>query len=139
MIHFLLTIKKISLKRLKVNDFVSYFIDRLYYSCHKITINCSGSYIDSPKWLKSEKATINPRNEGSKCFQYAVTVGLNHKEIPNHLERISNIEKYTDSYNWKNIKFLSGQKDWERFEKDKPAVVLNILYVDKKIKKNQKK
>ena len=35
---------------------------------------------------------------------------LNHKEILNHLERISSIEKCIDNYNWKNIKFLSEQK-----------------------------
>ena len=27
------------------------------------------SYIDSPKWLKNKKATINPKNNDDKCFQ----------------------------------------------------------------------
>ena len=37
-------------------------------------------YIDSPKWLKNKKAT-NPIHNGDNCFQYALTVALNHKQI----------------------------------------------------------
>ena len=41
-------------------------------------MNRSGSYIDSPDWIKSKKATINTINKkDNKCFQYAVTVALN--------------------------------------------------------------
>ena len=41
----------------------------------------SGSYIDSPDWIKNKNATINPINKkDDKCFQYTVTVALNHKE-----------------------------------------------------------
>ena len=39
-----------------------------------------GSYIDSPKWLKNKKATINPKNDDDKCFHYASTVALNYKQ-----------------------------------------------------------
>ena len=35
--------------------------DALYYNFNKISLNGSGSYIDSPKWLKNKKATINPK------------------------------------------------------------------------------
>ena len=41
----------------------------------------SGSYIDSPDWIKKEKVTINPKNTDDKCFQYAATVALNYEEI----------------------------------------------------------
>ena len=48
----------------------------------KINPNFSGSYIDSPDWIKSKKATINPINKkDNKCFQYAVAVALNYEEI----------------------------------------------------------
>ena len=53
-----------------------------------------GSYIDSPEWLKNKKATINPKNNEDKCFQYAVAVALNHEQIKSHSERISNIDQY---------------------------------------------
>ena len=35
-----------------------------YYELHKISINrSSGSYIDSPDWIKNKKATINPKKK----------------------------------------------------------------------------
>ena len=47
-----------------------------------INPNCGGSYIDSPDWIKSNKAIINPINKKNrKCFQYAITVVLNQEEI----------------------------------------------------------
>ena len=38
------------------------YVHLLYYKCHKINPNRSGSYIDSPDWIKNKKATINPIN-----------------------------------------------------------------------------
>ena len=87
------------------------------------------SYIPSPIWIKSEKTTINPKNDDNECFKYAFAVALNHTEISNHLERISNIKKQTHKYNWNNINFPSETKDWEEFEKDNTDIALNILSV----------
>ena len=58
-----------------------------------------GSYIDSPKWLKNKKATINPKNNGNKCFQYSLTVALNHEQIKNNPERISKLMPVNDQCN----------------------------------------
>ena len=41
----------------------------LYYDFNKTSINRSGSYTDSPKWLKDKKSTINSKNNDDKCFQ----------------------------------------------------------------------
>ena len=73
----------------------------------------------SSEWLINKRATINPKNKDDKCFQYSITVALNHQNIENHPERISNIEPFTDRYNWEDIEFLAGMKDWNRFEKNK--------------------
>ena len=70
---------------IKGSEFVA---NLLYYKLHKISLNRGGSYIESPKWLKNKKATITPKNDGDKCFQYAVAVALNHKQIKNNQERI---------------------------------------------------
>ena len=53
----------------------------LYYKFHKIILNRGGSFIDSSKWLKNKKVTINPKNNDDKCFQYAVALALNHEQI----------------------------------------------------------
>ena len=63
-----------------------------------------GSYIDSPEWLKDKKATINPKNNDDNCFQYRLTVALNHKQTKSNPERISKIKPFIDQYNWKKKK-----------------------------------
>ena len=88
-----------------------------------------GSNVDSPKWLKNEKATINPKNNDNNCFQYALTVALNHKQIKSHPERISKIKPFIDQYNWKEIDFPSHSKDWKKFEQNNKTIALNILFV----------
>ena len=55
-----------------------------------------GSYIDSPKWLKNKKATINPENNDDNCFQYALTASLNYQNIDNNSQRISKIKPFID-------------------------------------------
>ena len=79
----------------------------MYYKLHKISLNRDGSYIDSPEWLKNKKATINPKNNDDKCFQYALTVALNYEQIKSHPERISNIKPFIDQYNWNSFQSLN--------------------------------
>ena len=64
-------------EKLKGLDFTFDGINYLYYDFNKISISKGGSYIDSPKWLKDKKSTVNQKNNDNKCFQYAVTLALN--------------------------------------------------------------
>ena len=67
---------------MKGSESVFDYVQLLYYKCHKIKPNRGGSYIDSPDWIKNKKVTINPINKKIyKCFQYVVTVALNHEGI----------------------------------------------------------
>ena len=88
----------------------------IYYNLNKVSLSRGGSHIDSSKWLKNKKATINSKNEDDKCFQYALTVALNHEQIKNNPERISKIKPFIDQYYWKEIDFPSTGKDWKKFE-----------------------
>ena len=64
------------------SEFVYDSVDVSYYNLNKVSLSRGGSYIDSPKWLKNKKTTINPQNKkDDKCFQYAITVALNHEQI----------------------------------------------------------
>ena len=73
---------QINLESIKSSEFAFDYVHLLYYKCHTIIPNRVGSYIDSPDWIKNKKAIINPINKKeSKCFQYAITVALNHKEL----------------------------------------------------------
>ena len=48
---------------------------------------------------KKKKATINPKSNDGKCFQYAVTAALNHEQIEKDSQIISKIKPFTDQYN----------------------------------------
>ena len=74
----------------------------------------SGSYIETPAWIKKKKATINVKNDDDKCFQYAVTVALNCDKIKKH---------------WSEINFPSNAGDWKKFELNNKSIALNVLYV----------
>ena len=50
------------------SEFIFDSVDALYYDLNKISLSRGGSYIDSPKWLKNKKATINPKSNDNKCF-----------------------------------------------------------------------
>ena len=63
------------------SEFVYDNVDALYYNLNKVSLSRSGSYIDSPKWLKNKKATTNPKNNDDNCFQFTLTVTLNHKKM----------------------------------------------------------
>ena len=54
---------------------------------------------------------------------------LNYKRIPNHPERISNLEPFFYQYNWKRIEFPPHSKDWKKFEQNNKIIALNILFV----------
>ena len=77
----------------------------MYYKCHKVNFKRGGSYTDPPDWIKKEKPTINLKNTYDKLFQYAVTVALNYEEIKRNPERVSNIKRFINKYNWKGINY----------------------------------
>ena len=102
----------------------------MYYKYHKINLNYGGLYIDSPDSIKSREATINRINKKDKCFQYAVTVMLNHEEIRTYPEKITKIKPLINKYNWEGINFPSEKDNWKKIEKNN-IIALNVLYVKK--------
>ena len=101
----------------------------MYHKLHKINLNRGGSYIDSPKWLKNKKGTVNPKNNGDKCFQYVITMTLNHEQIKKDPQRTTKIKHFIHQYNWKETDVPSQIKDSKKFESNNKSNDLNILYV----------
>ena len=117
--------------KMRGSNFTFDRVDLLYYHLHKISLNRGGSYIYSPEWLKSKRATINPKNDDDdddECFKYALTVVLNHEEIGNNPPRITKIKPFINNYNWNDIKFPSHSNDWNKFEQNSKSIALNILF-----------
>ena len=63
------------------NDLVFDSVQLMYYKCHQVNFKRGGSYIDSRDQIKNKNATLNPKIEDDKYFQYAATVALNYEEI----------------------------------------------------------
>ena len=120
---------------MKGSSYIFERADLLEYHFHKISLNRGSSYIDSPEWIKHKKVTVNPQNaKDNKCFQYAIIAALNYQNINHNLERISKLKHFIDNYNWDNIDFPAGYKDYSAFDKNSSDTAINILYVPYKTK-----
>ena len=95
---------------------------------HKTSQKRGKSYINSPECVLHKRVTINPKNK-DKCFQDAILATLNHQNIENHPERVSNIRRFVDQYNWEEIDFPAEIKDWKKFEWNNNTIALNILFI----------
>ena len=58
---------------MKGTDFIFDSVQLMYYNCHIVNFKHGGLYIDPPNWLRNKTATINPKNESDKYFQYSAT------------------------------------------------------------------
>ena len=116
-------------EKMRGSEFVFDSVDLLHYNLHKISLNRGGSYIDFPKWFEKKNPTINPKNNGDKCFQYSITATLSYEKIKKDPQRLSKIKSFIDQYNWKEIDFSSHKIDWKKFELNNKSIALKVLHV----------
>ena len=83
------------------------------YSIYKTSLEREKPYTKAPKWVIKEKATIYPKTKDKQYFPHSITVALNHQNIENHVQRLSNIKPFINQYNWEGIKFPVGTKYWK--------------------------
>ena len=108
----------------KGSEFIPESVELLYYNFQKIDIRRGESYIMSPDWIASKKATINPKNEkDNKCFQWSIISGLNFYKIKKkELKKILKFKRV-------DTDFSSCNREWEEFEQNNTWIALNILFV----------
>ena len=113
------------------SSFVYESVEECNIHFHKIDLRRGASFIDTPEWLKNEKATINPQNTNNAyCFMYAIAIALFHEVLGNNPGRISKkLIEYVNAFNWHDIAFPATYDDYVLFEKLNDVVALNILYV----------
>ena len=106
------------------SEFIPDSVELLYYHFQRIDIRRAESYIMSPDWIASKKATINPKNEkDNKCFQWSIIAGLNYNKIKEkELKKLLKFRRV-------DTDFSSYQRDWEEFEQNNTSIALNILFV----------
>ena len=111
------------------SEFVFDYVESLIYIFDKLDLKRSGSYIETPEWIKNKGATINCQNDDNKCFRYAITIALNYDEIEKHHQIVNKVKPFIDQYNWKDINFPSHVGDWKKIELNNKSIALNVLYV----------
>ena len=74
---------------------------------------------------------INPKNEDQECFKWAVIVTLEFQNIESHPERISNLIKFSNKYNWSGLGFPVSFKDITKFE-FRNQISINVLAIEDK-------
>ena len=96
----------------------------LYYYFQRIDIRRGESYIMSPDWAASKKATINSKNEKyNECFKWLIIAGLNYNKIKEkEFKKLLKFKKV-------DTDFSSCQREWEEFEQGNISIALNILFV----------
>ena len=96
----------------------------LCYHFQRIDITRGGSYIASPDWISSKKATINPKNEkDNECFKWSIIAGLNYNKIKEkELKKLLKFKRV-------DIDFSSHQRYWKNFEQENTLIALNILFL----------
>ena len=106
------------------SEFIPDSVEVLYYEFHKIDIIRAESYIVSPDWIASKKATINPKNEkDNECFKWSIIAGLNYNKInEKYLKKIEKLKRV-------DIDLSSHQRNWGKFEQENNSIDLNILFV----------
>ena len=100
-------------------------------SFHHLNLTRGSSYLLLPDWLARKKAIINPQNDDEECFNWAVIAAENFNEISKNPQRISNLRKFADNYDWSGLKFPVAIKDINVFEMNNDISV-NVLLVENK-------
>ena len=83
---------------------------------HRLNLTRGSSYLPLPDWIENKKSVINPQNDDEECIKWSVIAALEWTEINSHPERVSNLRKFVDSYDWSGLEFPVSTKDIGVFE-----------------------
>ena len=87
-------------------------------------------------WLWGKKeAIINNNKNNNNDFQNTLDDALSYKTIEKYPQRISKLKPDLNKYNWEEIDFPAGSKEWEKPERNNDTIALNVLYVEQNTKR----
>ena len=93
----------------------------------QLNLKRGSSYLPLPDWLASKKAIVNPHNDDKECFKWSV-IAVEHVGIKDP-QRISNLRKFMDNYDWSGLEFPVSIKNIEKFE-TRNNISVNLLAVE---------
>ena len=103
---------------------------------YQLNLTRGSSYLSLPDWLVKKKTIVNPHNEDEECFKWAViaaeNVGMTDPQ------RVSNLRKFTNNYDWSGLKFPVSIENIKDFEMNNdisinvPSVENRDIYICRK-------
>ena len=101
----------------------------LDFNFHQVNLTRGSSYLPLPDWLARKKAIVNPHNDDEECFKWSVITAENAgMKDP---QRVSNLRKFMDNYDWSGLEVPVSIKDIGKFE-TRNNISVNILAVEGK-------
>ena len=94
---------------------------------HQLNLTRGSSYLSLPDWLARKKAIVNPHNDDEECFKWSVITA--EKVGMKDPQRVSNLRKFTDNYDWSGLEFPVSIKDIGKFE-NRNNISVNVLAVE---------
>ena len=94
---------------------------------HQLNLTRSSSYLPLPDWLARKKAIVNPHNNDEECFKWSV-IAVENTGMKDP-QRVSNLRKFMDNYNWSGLEFPDSIKDIGKFE-TRNNISVNVLAVE---------
>ena len=96
---------------------------------HRLNLTRGSLYLLLPDWLVRKKAIINPHNNNEECFKWVVITAENvGMKDP---QRVSNLRKFTNNYDWSGLKFPGAIKNINVFEMNND-ISINVLSAENK-------
>ena len=94
---------------------------------HQLNLMRGSSYLPLPDWLVKKKAIVNPHNDDKECFKWSVIAveKLGMKDP----QRVSDLRKFHDNYDWSGLEFPVSIKDIEKLE-TRNDISVNVLAVE---------
>ena len=93
-------------------------------------MRCS-SYLPLPDYITKRKAVINPQNRDKECFKWSIIAAGKWMDIDSHPERVTNLRKFTDNYDWSGLEFPVSIKSIGKFEANN-NISVNVLSLEGK-------
>ena len=97
---------------------------RLDANFYQLNLTRGSSYLPLPDWLVKKKMIISPHDEDEECFKWVVIAAKNvGMKDP---QRVSNLRKFTDNYDWSGLKFPVSIENIKDFEMNND-ISINVL------------
>ena len=90
------------------------------------------SYVKLPKTLKDKKAILNIQNHDEKCFLWSVLAALHPVHRKDHAQRVQHYRCFEGELNVNGITFPMKVSDVTKFEKQNPALSINLFGYEEK-------